>query len=188
MFLSWYKLYPRTPLTQHLMTYLCPWSQLQLFTPSGRPLTAFKTPPGLAPACLSSFIPSLAPKTSIQTSFLYLENPKLAPISGPLHLLFLLSAIFFPYSRLTPWVYLDFSPSITSSERPLFSYPTSHLLCLSCFISLGACLILWDALIYFFPIPFHQRVRSKRSWASSVFGHPLSPSIRNRVWHKVGAP
>lgn len=85
---------------------------------------AFKTPPGLAPDHLSNFISrySLLCSPCEHTFFLYLENAKLAPISGLLHLLFLLSAIFFPYSRLDPSIYSDFSSSIATPESPLFSY------------------------------------------------------------------
>lgn len=84
---------------------------------------AFKTPPGLALDPLSNFISrySLPCSPCKHTFFLYLEDAKLAPVSGLLHLPFLLSAVFFPYSRLDPSIYSDFSSSIATPASPIFS-------------------------------------------------------------------
>ena len=135
---------------------------------------AFRTLPGLVPDHLSNFIPrrtpSLVTHTSTETFFLDLENPKLAPISGLLHLLHLLYPVFFPYSKLAPSTHSRFSSSITSSERPLFSClhnPPSFTSLR--FISSRVLITCWDALVYLFLIPFCWSIRSKSPCSFSVF-------------------
>lgn len=129
--------------------------------------------------------PSLVTHIGTQTFLLYLENPSLLPPQAVCNWC-PFCAVFFPYPRPSPSAHSDFS-LISPPQRDLSSPAAENHLPFTLLYFLPECSLLSE-MLSFTSCSFLLEHKSQALMDLFCLCSPVISSIRNGIWHKIGAP